>query len=91
MTPREGTRLVLGDDGGGPRYFLDGQPVHAGTLLELLEPDGTWMLGRYEWSRRRGECPRFCYDNNTPPVMLGVDARLRWPTAIGRTHGGLLR
>ena len=27
--------LVLGDDGGGPRHFLDDRPVHCGTMLEL--------------------------------------------------------
>jgi len=30
------------------RWHLDGRPIHAGTLLEILWPDGTWELVRIE-------------------------------------------
>ena len=36
-------RLVLGHDGGGPRFFLGGEPLHAGTTIELADPDGGWV------------------------------------------------
>ncbi len=42
--------LVLGRDDGGQRHFLDGRPVHAGAMLELLLGDGHWLPVRYEWS-----------------------------------------
>lgn len=45
--PRQG-RLELGEDGGGPRYFLDGDPVHAGTALELRLSGDRWVRGRFE-------------------------------------------
>lgn len=44
----QGHELTLGRDGGGPRHFLDGQPVHAGAALDLLMPSGKWLPVRYE-------------------------------------------
>jgi hypothetical protein len=32
----EGSKLIKGNDAGGIRWFLDGEPVHAGTTLEIL-------------------------------------------------------
>lgn len=43
------TQLILGRSDGGPRHFLNGHPVHAGSSLELLLADGTWLRIRYEW------------------------------------------
>jgi hypothetical protein len=45
----DGFRLELGDDAGGPRFFLDGQAIHAGSCLDLLLADGLWLRGRYEY------------------------------------------
>ena len=42
-------RIVLGRDGGGPRFFLGGGPLHAGTTIELAAPDGTWVEVRFEY------------------------------------------
>lgn len=47
-----GERLVLGSDGGGPRWFLAGQPVHAGTGLVLLLPGGWTLPVRFETGPR---------------------------------------
>lgn len=33
---------------GGWRHHLAGEPLHVGSPLELLLPDGTWWQGRYE-------------------------------------------
>lgn len=74
----EGRRLVERRESGGLRHYLDGKPVHAGSMLELLEPDGSWLLGRYEWSFCRGDEPSF-YLGVGQMRMLGADARLRWP------------
>ncbi len=37
----------------GPRYFLDGKPVHAGDLLDARTNDGAWTAVRFEyhWDR----------------------------------------
>lgn len=43
--------LVLGDDGGGHRHFLDGKPVRCGTQLRLFvggKADDQWRWARYE-------------------------------------------
>lgn len=45
----QGARLVDGDDGGGRRQYLRGEPVHCGAGLYLLTFNG-WMAGRYERS-----------------------------------------
>lgn len=57
-----GSQLRLGDDGGGWRQYLNGEPISCGTLLELEEhsytitrggneefaPTGNWIPVRYE-------------------------------------------
>lgn len=49
-TPRvPGAQLVDGDDGGGLRHYLRGEPVHCGVGLYVLTFNG-WMAGRYERS-----------------------------------------
>ena len=47
-------RLVLGEDGGGPRHFLDGRPVSCGSGLEMKVPGDKWVRVRYEASLVRG-------------------------------------
>lgn len=42
-------RIVLGRDGGGPRFFLGGEPLHAGTTIELADPAGRWVEVRFEY------------------------------------------
>jgi len=42
-------RIVLGRDGGGPRFFLGGEPLHAGTTIELADPAGGWVEVRFEY------------------------------------------
>lgn len=50
-TIARGNPLELGSDPGGPRHFLAGRAVHAGTQLLLLMVDGSWLSGRYENTR----------------------------------------
>lgn len=57
-------RLVLLEDGGDPRYFLDGRPVHNGDLLQVLvgfDPSPCWSVVRFEWSHRFGTRPSFIF------------------------------
>ena len=76
-----GERLDLRLEAGGLRYYLDGKPIHAGDLLELLLDDGSWALGRYEWNYRKEDPPWFyvhtesgdCIDLNPK------SSQLRWP------------
>ncbi len=62
--------LVLGRDSGGMRHFLAGQPVHAGTALEL-RPDAYLALGG------RGE--QLGYLPGPVSFPLPEKAELRWP------------
>jgi len=83
--------LILGRDEGGARHFLDGRPVHAGTLLELLLPDGRWQPISYEWSWEAERPPTGTLALGAPaaaeqlgehPVVsfaLPATAILRWP------------
>lgn len=63
-------RLQLRQEPSGPRHYLDGEPVHAGQVLELAlfegvavtaagDADPVWLRGRYEWSYQPGDLPRF--------------------------------
>ena len=74
-------KLVLADDRGGQRHFLEDRAVHAGDGVELQLPDG-WLPGRYEWS----------FDDQPPELVVAVagtkenaivrlppSATLRWP------------
>lgn len=36
-------------EAGSPRYYLDGEPLHAGDSVELQLACGTWTAGRYEY------------------------------------------
>lgn len=65
-----GSSLRLEREDSGPRHYLEGRPVHAGTTLELAlawgsvqsaatDPDPVWLRGRYEWSFRPDDPPRF--------------------------------
>jgi hypothetical protein len=47
-----GARLIDGDDGGGRRHYLRGEPVHCGDGVYLLTLNG-WMAGRYERAANR--------------------------------------
>ena len=70
---------------GGPRNYLDGKPLHAGDLLEVLEPNGSWVLARYEyyWNRRTQEFESHFLVDGDDISGRWVDSRkltsLRWP------------
>ena len=89
VDPDPDSILVLGADAGGARHFLAGQPVHAGTALELRLPDDRWIVVRYEWSWDVAARPRAYLALGGRGERLGyaeqVDfalperAELRWP------------
>lgn len=80
----ESEALELRREAGGLRHYLDDEPLHAGELLELWLDDGSWALGRYEWTYREADPPLFFVDTETDSVItLRPGARLRWPGRTG--------
>jgi hypothetical protein len=86
-----GSQLILGRSDGGPRHFLNGHPVHAGSSLELLLDDGTWLPIRYEWTWDPAKEPtayaalavpapaKKIIDPSLVQFTLPPGAILRWP------------
>jgi len=85
------TQLILARTDGGPRHCLDGRPVSAGSSLELLLEDGSWLAVRYEWSWQSDSPPTAHFALGLPDQARGVanspvasialapQAILRWP------------
>jgi hypothetical protein len=72
------------------RHLLDGKPVHSGQVLEIALARGVWVLGRYEWSFRRGRSPTFRLKLASGDVMvcrLPPSAELRWPSEGAEKNG----
>ena len=57
------------------------KPIHAGELLELLLDDGSWALGRYEWTYRKQDPPWFYVDTESGDCihLNPKSSQLRWP------------
>lgn len=83
--------LELGNDGGGPRHYLEGKPVNCGTQLLLkIEPAvprpvmktdlGVWVWARYEANL---DPDRICVTFHTTfgRVIPDEFTFVRWPTA----------
>lgn len=85
-----GSPLVMGRDAGGTRWFLAGEPVHAGTGLELLIDNGKgqdWLVVRLEFDYARHRA--FAYLPSVGARMhaeVSEGARFRWPV---RAHGSI--
>ncbi|MBK8002316.1 MAG: hypothetical protein IPK15_27405 [Verrucomicrobia bacterium] len=71
--------LILREEPGGYRHYLDGRPVHCGAQLELHVggPDGAWLPVRYEADL--GDCPRVTLHACGGIIEPGRDATFRWP------------
>lgn len=77
----EGHRLELGEDVGGRRHFLAGEPVHCGTVLEFFIPwFEIWVPVRFEVV---SDSPVFFLwlgeDVGDARMRLPENATLRWP------------
>ena len=74
--------IKLGDDGGGPRHFLDGKPISCGTQLQLqVKPVNgapTWVWARYE-AVFDGSTPRAVFYTMFGRVSPDGEAIFRWP------------
>ena len=81
MTDVRDSHLKIVAELGGLRHILDGQPIHAGDVLEFYDGDRmTWTLARFELLvGERGRRAVLCTADGS---SLAVDEtiRLRWPT-----------
>ena len=73
----ERSRLVLTEEGGGPRYLLAGRPVNAGDTIEFDDGDG-WISARFEWSHRLDDVPELHLADGTIRPLPN-EALFRWP------------
>lgn len=78
--------LRVGVDGGGPRWFAGDEPLHAGTPLDVLAANGTWLTGRYEYQLDTRGCTPFLYlaigawDHPAVPLQLLEDTIVLIPS-----------
>lgn len=79
--PPELGELVLGRDGGGLRYFLDGQPVPAGVMLEM-RVGARWTRVRFETSFSL-EPVAWIYEGGSRSYRAIASDRFRWPKLTG--------
>ncbi len=78
MSEERKHHLELRFEEAGYRHYLQGQPVHAGDLVELFTEKTGWISGRYEWSYQPEELPSVFYDEEKGFVVQAGD-QLRWP------------
>lgn len=72
-------RLIEGEDAGGPRWFLDNEPVHCGTPLEIHLAD-RWQLGRFETGDLGAYlCLKLADTQEELLARVPATAELRWP------------
>ena len=66
----------------GPRYYLDGEPVHAGDILEAMTPNGCWQTVRFEcfWDRRENTVNASLLLGPDGHDTLPIDTPCRWPS-----------
>lgn len=73
------TNLKIVAELGGYRHCLDGQPIHAGDMLDYFDSaTGTWTSARFELiPGHRGRKAVLCVgESRTVPV--DATTRLRW-------------
>lgn len=76
-----GGAIILDHDFGGPRHYLDGRPISAGSALFLLTELG-WMGGRYE--SRYPEAVIYLYLPGAHEVSITITPSMRfaWPDQL---------
>jgi hypothetical protein len=89
MSLGSGAPLMLQSGPGGRRFFLAGQPVHNGDVVELALADGSWLALRLEGMPgqilRYGDLPQLAGGGDLA-LVLPRCALFRWPS---RRVGGL--
>lgn len=62
------------------RWHLDGRPIHAGSQMEMVFPDGTWQPVRIESEDAGRVLFAFVFHHKQPlGVKIGFTRKLRWP------------
>ena len=77
--PRENSEarpLELRREPDGLRYYLNGEGIHAGTMMVMILPDGSSQRVRYEWSCEEGTLP-LLFTPDGKGVALPEGARFR--------------
>jgi hypothetical protein len=88
-----GSALELREERGGPRYYLHGKPVHAGTVLCLRLADRTILRVRFEGSHSVWTSPiwtvnlRSGVGFTTASMVIPEDALFNWPEEISSPTG----
>ena len=70
-------KLVLSEDGGGPRHYLDGRPVHCGEPLQV-RLGGVWLWVRYEASLKSLDRVSVCLHADGGKIIPDDRATFRW-------------
>ena len=75
--------MELRTEAGRTSHYLDGHEVRDGDVLELLTSGECWIRGRYEWSGKVSDRPRFFFrvGDAAPEVSIHLPekAQLRRP------------
>ena len=76
-------KLKLHWQSDGPRYYLDGEPVHAGAALHAQKADGTWATVRFEfrWDPKENTVKPFLIlpQNHGSTELVDTESECRWP------------
>jgi hypothetical protein len=78
-TEEAGERLELCNEGmDGWRYYLSGEGIRAGDLLEMQAHSGAWTVVRFEWNYCPDTKPTLFTREGTT-FALPDQVRFRWP------------
>jgi hypothetical protein len=62
------------------RWHLDGRPIHAGSQMEMVFPDGTWQRIRIESENSGKVLLAYVFYHGEPfKTKIGFTRKLRWP------------
>lgn len=79
-------QLEFRDDDNGPRHYLDGKPVHCGTVLEakcmLCEQ---WHSFRYESSGPISDHNAYLVGQDDRCLAISQMCAFRWPQSESRS------
>ena len=80
MTNPKSGALTLVEELGGYRHYLDGEPIHAGDVLEFFDGNRlTWTMARFELIiGQRGRRAVLCTSDGSS-ITVDETTRLRWP------------
>lgn len=76
-----GGAITLEEDFGGPRHYLEGRPISAGSGLLLLTELG-WTLGRYESRYPIGVYYLYLPGAHLVSITITEEMRFAWPDQV---------